>query len=235
MPDDTTTSDSTDALPVSRRGLLRSGAAAAGGAAVLPGVAAAHECPRSPGYWAHNEWPDTIPDPFEIGGVTMTIEEWQAFLLAPTRGDEANIVAKHLVATVVNFQFRPALSRGGDPGCVDEPLPGFGGKTVREIRLAAERWLDASSFDDPETRQATWLAGGVDGESLKDAMDAFNNDRLGLSCDCDRSEGGGDDAAVDGGTDVGSTGGDSDGRPSGGGRGPPGRAAGGPPDGRGPP
>lgn len=214
------TDDTSDAPGVSRRTLLRSGAAAAGGAALLPGVASAHECPRSPGYWAGHEWPDTIPDPFEIGGVTMSIAEWQAFLLAPPKGDKAHIVAKHLVTTVVNFQFRGALPEG-DPGCVDEPLPEFGGRTIRQIRLAAEQWLDASSFDSPEP-QTSWLAGGVDGEPLKNALDAFNNDRLGLDCDCDEKRDDGKDDGKDG----------HDGGPPGrGGGGPPGRS--GPPGGRG--
>ncbi len=234
------TDDTSDAPGVSRRTLLRSGAAAAGGAALLPGVASAHECPRSPGFWAHHEWPDTVPDPFEIGGVTMSVEEWQSFLLAPSKGDKAHIVAKHLVATVLNFQFRGALPEG-DPGCVDEPLSEFGGRTVRQIRLAAERWLDASSFDSPEP-QRSWLAGGVDGEPLKDALDAFNNNRLGLDCDCDdKRDDGKDDKKHDDGKDGDDgkhddgKGGHDGGPPGRGGGGPPGRGGGGPPGKGGPP
>lgn len=166
-----------------RRTVLRQSAVLAtatmGGAVSFSGSAVAHKCPRTPGYWANHEWPDTIEDPFTIGGVTKPIEEWQEFLVSPPKGDKAAIMATHLIATILNFQFHAP----DDPGCVDEPLEEYGGRTIRELKREAEDWLASSSFDS-EAKQRSWTVAGVNGEPLKNALDAFNNNQLDLDCSC---------------------------------------------------
>lgn len=176
------TQDETPLAPT-RRTVLRQGAIVSAtslaGITAFSGGALAHQCPRTPGYWANHAWPDTIDDPFTVGGVTKSIDEWKEFLVSPTGGDKASVMAKHLIATILNFQGRDR----DDPGCVDEPLEEYGGRTIREIKRQAEDWLDASVFDS-EASQRSWIVDGIDGEPLKNALDAFNNHTLGLDCDC---------------------------------------------------
>lgn len=64
-------------------------------------------------------------------------------------------------------------------------VPSSSRQTIREIKRLAVDWLFASSFPD---EQPTWTVDGAtveDGEVLKDALDAFNKNQLGLDCDCE--------------------------------------------------
>jgi hypothetical protein len=147
------------------------------------GTAAAHQCPRTPGYWANHDWPDTIDDPFTFFGVTMSVAEWQGFLVDPTYGDKGTILAQHLLATVLNFQHRPR----SDPECVDRELGDLWGHDVRWVKKRAETWLANSNWPDAQSSWTVTVDGtSLDGEPLKDALDDWNNGRLdGLACDCD--------------------------------------------------
>lgn len=166
-----------------RRDILRRGAVLGGvtvaGVAVASGSAWATECPRTPGYWANHAWPDTIDDPFTVGDVTRPISEWKSFLVSSTKGDKADILAQHLIATILNFQHQAAE----DSACVDVAIEEYGGRTMREIKADAQGWLQASAFD-TDAKQTTWMVDGTDGEPLKNALDDFNNHRLGLDCGC---------------------------------------------------
>lgn len=166
-----------------RRDVLRRGAVLGGvsiaGVAAASGSAWATECPRTPGYWANHDWPDTIDDPFTVAGVTWPIAEWKAFLVRSTRGDRADILAQHLVAAILNFQRQDAE----DSACVDVAIESYGGRTMREIKADAQAWLQASAFG-TDAKQTTWTVEGTDGEPLKNALDDFNNNRLGLECGC---------------------------------------------------
>jgi hypothetical protein len=199
-----------------RRRLLAATATAATTAGMLgaaTGSAAASACPRTPGYWANHDWPSSgrrqvnakLPG-VEFGSVT----EGQAFLLAPPRGDKGHILAKHLTATILNFQGVPACDTDADfCPCIDTPVRDVDGDgepdSVRETKRLAEDWLAAAAFPDP---QRQWRAGGLDGEALKDLLDDFNNNRLVLpGCPCgpdgDRASSSGDDAEDDGGPPAG--------------------------------
>ena len=184
-------------LRLSRRSLLRRGTFATGaamiGVAAGSGTVLASDCPRTPGYWRNHDWPEYDPDDPEFGMVDQvnrkvgtafeSVAEGQAFLGKPKRGDTGLIMATHLIATILNFQYRGS----DDPYCVDAELDGFEG-TVRDNKRAAENWLASSAFPD---EQRSWIVEGVDGEPLKDALDAFNNNDLGLDCDCNGSNGSG--------------------------------------------
>ncbi len=212
-------------LRISRRSLLRQGTFVSG--AVMIGVAAgsgtvlASDCPRTPGYWRNHDWPEYDPDDqntdildqvySKVGKKFDSVEDGQDFLGQPKRGDKGLIMATHLIATILNFQYRPPPD---DKFCVDAELNRFEG-TVRDNKRAAEGWLEYSAFPD---EQRSWINDkGVDGEPLKDALDAFNNNALGLDCDCNGSNGnvGGNGRGNGGGNDRGNDGGN--GRGNGGG------------------
>lgn len=144
---------------------------------------------------------DPCPDPgaelcltFEDTGedvtqaVCKTMKEWQMFLVANTRGDKAMKMAQTLLATNLNFSLRPS----DDGTCVDRSVDfsSFGLEettTVRDVRQRAEAWLEASGWDDTSVRRWTVNVDGtdVDGEPLKNVLDAFNNGEIEtLDCDC---------------------------------------------------
>lgn len=182
-----------------RRRLLTATATAATTAGMLgaaTGSAAASACPRTPGYWANHDWPSSGRRQVnaKLPGVEFeTVAAGQAFLLAPPRGDKGHILAKHLTATILNFQGVPACDTDADfCPCIDTPVRDVDGdgdpESVREAKRLAEDWLAASAFPDPQRR---WRAGGLDGEALKDLLDDFNNNRLVLpGCPCVREANG---------------------------------------------
>lgn len=203
---------------VLRRGAIATGVATLG-VGGLSGSALASDCPRTPGFWANHDWcaVDTNPDDDEpvpgdsvaasIGiyggegdcpdqgseyclvGVCKTMSEWQAFLVQNTNGDKGAIMAKTLLATSLNFQRRPS----SDPDCVDNStdFSEFGLEettTIRDVKRRAEDWLQASAFPDGQ-KQKQWTVKGMDGEPLKNVLDAFNNGNIdGLDCDCTGDE-----------------------------------------------
>jgi hypothetical protein len=167
-------------------------------------------------------------------GVSKTMAEWQAFLLQPTRGDKAVKLAQTLLATKLNFQLRSSTDSGPEEeqDCVYQTTDfsaygidltnyGFDENNVAKVSALADSWLEHSNFPG-EQRDWTVLRAGkpVDGEALKDILDAFNNGTLGLNCVC-----GGDTDSVEKG--------DEDGGPPGH-AGPPDDRGGGPPDHAGP-
>jgi hypothetical protein len=162
------------------------------GIPAVSGSAAATVCPKTPGYWANrapdSEWAvlDFVDGKYTLRGVTMTLEGWRAFLVAPTKGDKAHIMAKHRLATILNLRNRP----GDDPTCSDAEISGKD-YTIQDVKNDAGTWLDATDWKHYGTKQykkqRSWYAGGMDGEKIKDTLDAFNNDpsTLGLRCPCD--------------------------------------------------
>ncbi|WP_231727902.1 Tat pathway signal protein [Haloferax profundi] len=151
------------------------------GIPAVSGSAAAWECPRTPGYWANHgdekAW-DTVGDTYGLTPET---------LLKPAKGDKAKIMAKHLVATKLNFQNR----NDPDP-CVDDPIEygPFAGEdmNMRAVKRLAEDWMEASNYPDKQKRWHVTIDGEkVDGEPIKNTLDMFNNDpsKLGLyGCNC---------------------------------------------------
>lgn len=178
-------------MPPSRRRVLRGITAATGatvlGAAAFAGTASASCLPRTRGYWANHEFPETALPGGDtsrleaVFGVTQDQTAWQSFLRQPARGDKAVILGQQLVATVLNFQFRTSSAED----CVRQSVEGYDG-TIEEAKEEAAAWLAASDW--PGNRQSSWTVEvdgeQVDGEPLKDVLDAFNNDpsRLGLDC-----------------------------------------------------
>ncbi|WP_284011205.1 hypothetical protein [Haloarcula pelagica] len=208
---------------VTRRSVLRQGAFAAGAVAIgtvgLSGTAAATICPRTPGFWANHDW-CSVPngggstvgeslsgidcsDPsseytLPQTGVSKTMEEWQAFLLKPTRGDKAVKLAQTLLATKLNFELRSSKDSGpeDEQDCVYQATDfsdygidlrdyGFDENNVAKVSALADSWLEHSNFPG-EQRDWTVVRAGkpVDGEALKDILDDFNNGALGLDCEC---------------------------------------------------
>lgn len=187
---------------INRRTLLKRGGQSAlllgVGTVGFSGTALASDCPRTPGFWANHDWCDIMSGSNSVGenvgvncpgtsgdvtfgGITKTMPEWQAFLVAPTRGDKAKILGKHFVATTLNFQRRPR----DDKACKDKSLSQFNDKSIRDIRQDVKAVLEdlAKTVDwsDPNVKaMKKW--NGL--EPYKDALDAFNNGTLGLDCDC---------------------------------------------------
>lgn len=182
---------SQDSRGPDRRSVLRSIAVAAGattvGSALFTGTVAATCAPRTPGYWGNHDFPATaLPGSsanrlYKVTEIEQDQEAWQAFLLQPTRGDKAIILGQHLVATVLNFQYRT----GSSDDCVRQEIDGYDW-TVEEVKERAADWLAASAW--PEGRQSSWTVEVdgemVDGEQLKNVLDAFNNDPSQLGLDC---------------------------------------------------
>ncbi|KAB1192051.1 Tat pathway signal protein [Haloferax sp. MBLA0076] len=185
-----------DTFSTSRRSILRLGVLSAAGIGIgipaVSGSAAATVCPKTPGYWA-NRAPDSEWEPlfdgsetYNMRGVTKDLEGWREFLLAPTKGDKAHIMAKHRLATLLNLRNRP----GDDQTCSDANIRGTD-YTIQTVKNNAGAWLDATDWANyGETnykKQRSWTVDGMDGETIKDTLDAFNNDpsSLGLYCPCD--------------------------------------------------
>lgn len=144
----------------------------------VSGTAAVTACPRTPGYWMTHNWPDGGLDQVNVklGTNFATVEDGQAYLKMPTRGDNGVIMAIHLIATILNFQGRAR----SEPTCIDSYLDQYN-TTVRQAKRDAEQWLADSNYSRP---QRSWGVGGVDGEELKNILDAFNNNALDLDCGC---------------------------------------------------
>lgn len=183
-------SGATDEGGWSRRTLLRrAGAATAGGLALgtaLTGTAAARpgRCPQPCEHWAVAPWPDTIEDPFELGGRELSIAEWKEFLLADPGDDRTHELAKQLLATIINMHYRWP----DDPECTDKAIEALDGKTITDVRGDAFEWLNWSTFDEgvPHEHWAVhthWYY--TDGEPIRDALEKFNRNEFGeLDCNC---------------------------------------------------
>lgn len=180
---------------VTRRTVLSKGAAttvALGvGTAAFAGTGTATSCPRTPGYWMNHDWPSTWRnvneriDEIDFGSVA----EGQAFLGEPKRGDKGQIMAVHLVATILNFQNQspgsPCLTTGVRDVDGDGHLESVGDGGIKPL---AQEWLNTSDWT-PENPLRTWTVPGAtvpDGEVLKDGLDDFNNNRFDLEgCGCE--------------------------------------------------
>lgn len=189
---------------VNRRTLLKTVAGTAAvsviGLPMFASVAAASCAPRTPGYWGNHDFPaSALFEPqnrlYKVTGIQQDQEAWQEFLLQPAQGDKAKILGPHLVATVLNFQYRTSAA----DDCVRQEITGSewsylegladeDGKTltVEYVKDLAADWFAASSY--PDSKQTSWMievdGRDVDGEQVKNLLDAFNNDpgSLGLSC-----------------------------------------------------
>ena len=166
-----------DKFSPTRRSVLRLGAMSALGIGIgipaVSGSVAATSCPRTPGYWANHPEAWKVEYPYTINGYEFTPDN----LLDPSKGDKTLIMAKHLLATILNFQNRKSEN---DP-CVDEPVKGSE-YNVRDMKRKAEQWLESAT-----PGQKSWYAGEMDGEPIKNVLDAFNNNpqKLGLEgCPC---------------------------------------------------
>lgn len=141
---------------------------------------------------------DPCPDSeFCLGPPTVgeleckSMADWQEFLVARTNGDKGHIMAKHVLAATLNFHRRP----GDDTDCVlkDVDFSEFGlseTTTVGDVAARAREWLEASDFPG-DVRHWTVDVDGeeVDGEPLKNVLDAFNNAQIEeLDCDCTGEE-----------------------------------------------
>ena len=220
---------------LTRRDALRRGAAATGAATVgvagFSGTAAATlDCPRTIGYWKNQ--PDVARQSrsrlrVARGSDPIPVDEALSILETPPRRDKALIAAKQIVAAILNKgailygdgriceDTAEAIDRGALReainwlGCVDEETGGWG-------------YLDDPERYDPVR---SWTnACGVDGEALKDRLDAFNDGRLCDGCGGDRGGAGGDDERHENGNggergDGGGEEGNGHGTGSGGGRG----------------
>lgn len=172
----------------SRRSLLRAvGAAGVGalavGATAEPAAAKDVRCPRSDEHWATAEWPDTIPDPLELGGTTASVHGWQTFLQS-TADDRGEALAKQLLATVVNFHYRMPF----DPACTDRRIEALGYETITDVKGQAHGWLNWSRFgtDRPQHSWTVVVDGEpVDGQPVMEALERFNTGGFeALDCDC---------------------------------------------------
>nr|WP_191967130.1 twin-arginine translocation signal domain-containing protein [Haloferax sp. CBA1150] len=184
---------------MSRRSLLRKSAATTVmlgiGIPAFSGSAAATNCARTPGYWMNHDWyPGPPADPTALEQVNKkvpgvyfpTVEDGQAFLKAPAKGDKGHIMATHLVAFVINNQaaYHP---------CVTTPVVdvGYGKEPINKVVSYARQWLDASGWTYGNgTKLTSWYVDGVpvsNGEMLKNIIDEFNNNRIDVDdvdCPC---------------------------------------------------
>jgi len=71
-------------------------------ATVTCGVPPTGWCPRTPGYWKNHaeDWP---VEALTVGGVELSQSEALAVFRAPVRGDATVILAKHLMAAMLNL------------------------------------------------------------------------------------------------------------------------------------
>lgn len=198
---------------VLRNGVATAGLAAVG-VGSFSGTALASACPRTPGFWANHDWCEVLTSgskekniigsitckedgsaegTYTLKGVEKDMSGWQSFLVSPIRGDKAKIMAKQLLAAKLNAFRRPGGDR--DDECFNKPIDmsEYGldeVTTVDDVVTRGSAWLAGSSFDSSE-RQKDWVVddvynadGPVDGEPLKNILDAFNNGQLNLDCGC---------------------------------------------------
>lgn len=174
MPTD---NDSTNESSVTRRDLLRKSAAGTGAAALgvtaFSGTSMAwgnrFECARTIGYWKNHpeEWKGE--DHLHLFTIEYHDEDKYKYferydgrpsvmeiLEMPTKGDKSIIMAKQLIATLLNDK------AGTDVSCIED--------TVKKAR----KWLKAHPVGCGQRR---WDGG----EWIKDRLDAYNNGEL---CAC---------------------------------------------------
>lgn len=193
--------DSTRRRPLSRRSVLRKGTllasvGAVGLSAFTGPAAATNDCPRSPGYWK-THWEAYLGDSVDIlPAGTLTKAEIRSVLHARPAGDTVTIMAKEYVATYLNLVQRS----DPDPRCAHKEVAigGIGAADWEEVKNAAQQWLRLKGWDgSPHSGYRTWSPsvsvgntdGTVDGEVLKDALNAFNNAAFDeLDCNCDGTE-----------------------------------------------
>ena len=194
---------------LSRRAVVRSGATvmtigALGVTGFTGTVSATNFCPRSPGYWG-THWHEKFGSALEIPPAgELTKKQIQDRLRASTKGETVNIMAKQYLATYLNLWLRPDGGADNDTECANKAVhvDGIGMVEWEHVKNAAQAWLRYHGWDGWEhTGQRTWeptvtvegTTGEVDGETIKDALDAFNNNRFEqLDCNCDGDEGPGD-------------------------------------------
>ncbi|WP_416839090.1 Tat pathway signal protein [Haloferax sp. DFSO52] len=185
-----------DKFSPTRRSVLRLGAMSALGIGVgipaVSGSVAATSCPRTPGYWANHPKAWGVEYPYDLYGYVFVPKMKKngpeptngngdyIELLDPSEGAKDLIMAKHLMATILNFQNR---KKEDDP-CLDKPIKygPYEGSTVREVKRKAEDWLENA-----EKGQEHWYVNGVNGEPIKNVLDTWNNNpqKLGLKyCPC---------------------------------------------------
>ena len=217
---------------VTRRDLLRRGAAATGAATVgiagFSGTAAATlDCPRTIGNWKnHEEWPrDRIR--LHRGDERLDVEAAKEILSRPPRGDKALIVARQIIAAQLNLA---GLNAAEPPACTEAVSAVQGPGSAMERAIS---WLDCSDgtcadgwdyVSDAETHEPvrSWDVnagfGSWDGEPLKDRLDAFNNGRICDGCGGRESgeDTGGDDRGRERDRDAGRGSGNGSARGSGG-------------------
>ena len=164
--------------PITRRTLLRQASVGAGatvlGVGALSGTAAATFCARTPGYWKNHfdAWPrgDEVPlnndlcENYECllltHDETISYGEALDILNTPPRGDKAVIMARHLIAALLNI-------RAGATDCVTG-----GGNPVYDAR----RFLgEYATVEDGELTSGSRRWHGY--EEAKDELDAYNNGR----------------------------------------------------------
>lgn len=185
----------------SRRSVLRKGALVASlGTVGLPAVtgpaAATNDCPRPPAYWRNN-WTDKFGSSVTIPPAgRMTKDEIRTVLWTAPGEDTVTIVAKHYVATYLNLMHRP----DPDLACANllVEVEGIGIVHWEHVKNAAQGWLrlngwNGGAYSDHRSWSPSVAVDGrgwtVDGETLKDALAAFNNAQFDdLDCDCDGDE-----------------------------------------------
>ena len=193
------TSNRPNSFDISRRSLLRKGAATSVvlgiGVPAFSGSAAATFCARTPGYWINHDWPTGALSAVNgIAGIEFSsVEKGQEFLKASTGGDKARIMATHFIAFVINNQaaFTP---------CVANPavdVTGDGTKeSMNKVANYTRQWLEKlyengwTLDGGPEVN--SWYVDGVpvrNGEVLKDAIDDYNNHLFDIEgCPCYESD-----------------------------------------------
>lgn len=194
---DRMSSNKSKKFDMSRRSLLRKGAATSVvlgiGIPAFSGSAAATFCARTPGYWINHDWPVGAFEAVNgIPGVKFTsVEDGQEFLKAPTRGDKARIMATHFIAFVINNQ-------AAFDACVKNPavdVTGDGEKeSMNKVANYTRQWLQElvdsgwTLDDGPEVN--SWYVDEEEvpvpnGEVLKDAIDDYNNHLFDIEgCPC---------------------------------------------------
>ncbi|NHN49727.1 hypothetical protein G9464_19335 [Halostella sp. JP-L12] len=183
---------------LTRRDVLRRGAAATGAATVgvagFSGTAAATlDCPRTIGYWKnHPGVAEQVRSQILVarGSKAIDVDEALSILNTPPRGDKALIMAKQVIAAVLSkgailYEDGAVCKEAAsdiDEGTLDKAINWLGC-----VESETEGW---GYLDDPENYDPvrTWTNDCGDGEPLKDRLGAFNNGRL---CDgCGGSDGG---------------------------------------------
>lgn len=190
---------------LSRREVLRltSGTTAFVGLAGVSGLATGQrsKCPKSLGYWKTHpdQWPQTSAE----GSALWFCSRWHTkadlieLLERPPKGNTALLLVKQLIAAKLN-------TWNGASSCItlsdrtwpvlDECAVATEGNSVDNYRLelvcSAQRWLEASGFCENK-KVGSWTVSvdqddgsvSIDGEALKDALDAYNNGEFCDGCD----------------------------------------------------